>query len=211
MPEVYTGPGTTVEDTPPWMTYAAEMQESITKELAEEIAEYASHHYEDGPVSSQTQEELAFQREVNAGVAKEYQWVSPEEYEYVKPRIGNIMHSSVFINKLRKDCHLDCWYNTHPHPDKATLVVNYKGEPQVACWVQLGFMCEYEILRFDDHGIPVDSRRRGWRTCTLQMILKGMLSESLCSKVFGEAQGPACHRYNSTLQNFRNRGLGWEE
>lgn len=212
MPEetAVTGQGTRLDETPPWMSYAAEMEESLSAELTAEIAEYALHHYDEAKASSENQEELCYQREVNQEIAKQYQWVDPEEYEYVGPRIGNIIHSSVFLNRLRKECHLDCWYNTHPHPDKATLIVNNIGVPQVACWVQLGFMVEYEIVRFDERGVPVDSRRRGWRTCTLQMILKGMLTEEAADRVFGEAQGPASERYKSMLYSFRNRGNGWD-
>lgn len=208
---VYTEQGTRLEDEAPWMSYDKEMKESLSKELEEEIAEYSKHRYDEVQSSSQSKEELCKQQEINKEIAKDYQWVKPEEYEYIGPRIGTVMHSSTFLNKLRKDCHLDCWYIVHPHPDKATLVVNTPSGPQVACWVQIGFMVEFEMMRFDDKGVPVDSRRRGWRTCALQMMLKGMLSEEIVTKVFGPATGPASDRYNLTLYSFRNRGgVAWD-
>lgn len=204
-----TSQGTRLSDKAPWETYADEMTEKISPDLAAEIDEYAKHRYDPEQTSNQNKEELARQREYSQESAKQYQWIKPEEYEYVAPRIGTVMHSSTFINKLRKDCHLDCWYVVHPHPDKATLIVNSASGPQVACWVQLGFMVEFEIMRFDDKGVPLDSRRRGWRTCALQMILKGLISPEVVAKVFGCASGPASDRYNATLYSFRNRGVQW--
>lgn len=216
MPEkpepVYTGQGTRTQEVAPWMTYDSEMKETFSKELEQEIAEYSKHRYDPAQSSTESKEELCRQKEINQEMVKDYQWVKPEEYEYIGPRIGTVMHSSTFLNKLRKDCHLDCWYVVHPHPDKATLIVNTPSGPQVAGWVQLGFMVEFEIMRFDDKGVPLDSRRRGWRTAALQLILKGMLSEEISNKIFGPAVGPASERYNSTLYSFRNRGgAAWRQ
>jgi len=203
---VYTEQGTRLDETPPWMTYEKEMHESLSKELEEEIAEYAKHRYDPAQSSNQAKEELHKQREINQEIAKEYQWLTPEEYEDIEQRIGRVMHSSVFINLLSK-ANIECWYVQHPQPQKATLLtINKVGDREVACWVQQGFMVELSIMNFDDKGVPLDERRRGWRTCLLQLILKGIISEDKANEVFGKPkQTKAFDRYNSTLYEFRKR------
>jgi len=117
------------------------------------------------------------------------------------------MHSIVFLNLLKK-AGVNCWYRTHPQPGKITLIVQRKGlEPEVGCWCQLGFAPELSVMRFDDHGVPLAEKYRGWRTPLLQLILKGIVSEKKANEVFGSPKTtPAFHRYNQTLQNFRNQG-----
>lgn len=201
--EILKAQGTRLSDVPPWMSYAASMEEKLPVALEDEIKRYAENRHDD--TSAQNKEELARQKEINEEVAKEYQFLHPDEYADEGPRIGKIMHSSEFINKLRDECGLQCWYRSHPQPKKITLVVKREGiDPEVACWAQDGFMPEFEIVRFDQHGVPLDSKFRGWRTCLLQMILKDILSEELAHRVFGEAVGPASARYNSTLYEVRN-------
>lgn len=211
LPEQLTGQGTRNSEVAPWLTYADEMTERLDPTLEAEIEEYSQRRHEHS--SSQNEEELHKQRELNAGIAKEYQWLTPDEYEHIEPRIGTVMHSSDFINKLRDDCNVRCWYVQHTHHDKVTLKVmnELTGEPEVACWAQLGNMPEFSIMRFDDHGIPLDERRRGWRTCLLQLILKGIVTEGKAIDIFGQACGPAAERYLSTLYAFRNRDNDWVE
>lgn len=210
LPEQLTGQGTRNSEAAPWMTYADEMTERLDPTLEAEIEEYSQRRHERS--SSENEEELHRQKEANAGIAKEYQWLTPEEYEYIEPRIGRIMHSSEFISTLRDKCNVLCWYKEHPQPGKITLVWSVDGltAPEVACWVQAGNMPEFSMMRFDDHGIPLDERRRGWRTALLQLILKGVVTEDKAIEVFGQATGPAAERYLSTLYAFRNRDDGWE-
>lgn len=203
--------GTRNSDVPPWMSYAASLEEKLDPQLEDAIKRYEENRYES--TSSQNQEELARQKELNAEIAKQYQFLHPEEYQDEGPRIGKIMHSSVFINKLRKECNLECWYRQHPQPRKITLIVRRKEglDPEVACWAQEGFMPEYSIVRFDEHNVPLDEKFRGWRTCLLQIIIKGIVSEEKAHAVFGKAYGPVSNRYNSTLYGFRNHYVAVKE
>lgn len=210
-PDQLTGQGTRLSEDAPWMTYASEMTERLDPALQAEVDEYGQRRHERS--SSQNEEELCKQKELNAGIAKDYQWLTPEEYADIEPRIGRVMSHCEFIGRLRGGCDVRCWYREHPHPDKVTLLYsNAAGTlpPEVACWVQAGNMPEFSLMRFDDHGVPVDERRRGWRTCLLQLILKGIVSEQTAEEVFGQAKGPAAERYLSTLYAFRNRDNGWE-
>lgn len=204
-----TGQGTRLSEANPWDTYSTEMDTQLTPELAAAVAEYAERSYEVGATSSQTKEELHRQQEINDDIAKEYQWLTEEEYADIEQRVGRVMHAAVFINKLREEAHINCWYAAHPHPDKAVLFHDAGNllPPDNACWVQIGYMPELSIMNFDEHGAPLAERRRGWRTCLLQLILKGIINEDKANEIFGHPkQTEAFNRYNSTLQNFRNNG-----
>jgi hypothetical protein len=177
----------------------------ITPELQRQIDEYAKHTHDSS--SNQNKEELARWQEQNAGLAKEYQWVEPSEYADEGARVGTPMHSSEFITRLQR-AGVKCWYRFHGQPRKVTLVVQRDGkEPEVGCWAQLGFAPELSIMNFDEHGVPLAEKYRGWRTCLLQLILKSVITEVKADEVFGKPKTTeAFHRYNSTLQSFRNAG-----
>ncbi len=175
--------------------------------LAAAIEEYASRVSDAAP-TAQTDEELCRLQENNEHTAKEYQWLTPEEYEDAGDRIGKVKGVATFITQLQR-AGLNCWYRQHPHKDKLTLVVvnRISNEAEVGCWVQFGYMPELSVMRFDDHGIPTTEKHRGWRTCLLQLILKGCISREKAEEVFGKAPTtPAFTRYNQTLQAFRNQG-----
>ena len=190
----------------PWETYLTDP--NLTPEMESAVAEYASRVHEDS--SNQTKEELCRQKEISNEVAKEYRWCTKEEYADVQMRFGRIMHRDELITKLRNECHLKVFYRQHPHADKLTLVYSDSMgmvAPQVACWVQNGYMPEYTIMGFDDHGIPLAEKYRGWRTVLLQLVIKGLLSVDLAHKVFGHADLPCSDRYNSILHGWNNRTM----
>lgn len=197
--------GTRAQEANPWETYDAEIDFNDPA-LLEAVKEY-EQRVSDAEASSQTKEELARVREASMTAAEEYQWVKPEEYQNAGDRIGRVMHSDVFISKLR-EAGVKCWFRHHPQPRKITLVVQVNNEiPKVACWVQLGFMTELSVMKFDDHGVPLDEKYRGWRTCLLQLILHGIISQTTAEEIFGKPPvTPAFHRYNATLQRFRSSG-----
>lgn len=205
----FTGQGTRLSEKSPWESYAAEMETPMTADLAAAVADYAERRYEEEP-SNQTKEELCRQKEANDELSEQYQWIKPEEYEDIRPRIGRVMSHAEFITLLRK-AKVRCWYRDHVHHDKAVLLAQkFHEEPEVACWVQLGLMPELSIMRFDEHGVPLNERRRGWRTPLLQLILKGYITEEKANEVFGRPKSTDAYaRYNRTLFGFRNRKSGW--
>jgi hypothetical protein len=201
--------GTRLSDAAPWESYESEMTgPKMSSELAAQVAAYSEKRYKDAPVSSQTQEVLAESQEVNEEIAKQYQWLNPDDYADIEARIGRVMDHAEFITILRK-AGVHCFYRQHTHPDKATLYWSKDGiaHEEVACWVQLGKMPELSIMNFDRYGAPLAERRRGWRTCLLQIILKGIITEETANKFFGKPREDAAFaRYNSTLKSFRNQG-----
>jgi hypothetical protein len=197
--------GTRLSDKAPWETYDEQMTEKLDPRLEAAVEEYSQHRHDKS--SAQNEEELARWKEGNDAGAKEYQWCTPEEYADIQARFGRIIHSSELIATLRTKCKVKCWYREHPQPDKVTLVIQ-QGDgilpPEVGCWVQKGFMPEYTVMGFDDHGIPLAEKYRGWRTVLLQLILKGVLTEEKAHRIFGAAERSCAERYNSILWGFRN-------
>lgn len=201
MPEVQD-----VQSQAPWESYNDELTEKLDPKLEAEVAAYAQRRHDSS--SAQNKEELHRQQELNNSIAKQYQWISPSEYQDEGPRVGRVMGYDQFIGTLREKCGVKCWYRQHPHADKLTLVYSDPDgmtQPQVGCWAQNGMMPEFSFVRFDEHGVPVDEKRRGWRTCLLQLILKGVVSEAVAHKAFGPARGPAAERYNQILYDWRNK------
>ena len=199
--------GTRLSEKAPWESYSDEMGVQMNPELAADVAEYAKRRWtDDAPVSSQTQEVLAQLHEENTALSKDYQWLNQDEYKDEDHRIGRLLSYADLITMLRK-ADVRCFYREHIHPDKAVLwVVNNQSEEVLAAWVQIsGLMPEYEFVNFDDKGVVTTTKRRGWRTVLLQMILKGLITEETVNKHFGRAIGPASQRYNSTLYAWRNR------
>ena len=197
--------GTRKSEKAPWETYNDQMTERLDPELEAAIAEFASHDPH-GHTDSQTDEELCRVKEENDNLARDYQWLNPGEYEDEKARIGRIMHSSELIKKLTEECGISARYRPHPQPKRITLLVDtsqgIKGM-EVACWVQFGYMPEYSICNFDDHGVVLQEAYRGWRTVLLQLLVKHMIDEETINRVFGEAVGPAARKYLELVRAFR--------
>ena len=197
--------GTRKSEKAPWETYNDQMTERLDPELEAAIAEFASHDPH-GHTDSQTDEELCRVKEENDNLARDYQWLNPGEYEDEKARIGLIMHSSELIKKLTEECGISARYRPHPQPKRITLLVDtsqgIKGM-EVACWVQFGYMPEYSICNFDDHGVVLQEAYRGWRTVLLQLLVKHMIDEETINLVFGEAVGPAARKYLELVRAFR--------
>jgi hypothetical protein len=203
--QVQKAQGTRLSEKAPWETYGEEMEQKLTPEMEAAVAEYAQNYHDNS--SNQNKEELARWKEMNDQSMGEYRWCTKEEYADIEARVGRIMHSSEFINQLRNRLGIQCWYRQHPHADKLTLMVQRKDgclPPEIGCWAKNGFMPEYTVMGFDDHGVPLAEKYRGWRTCLLQLIIKGIVSETKAHQVFGRAERQCADRYNSILHGFRN-------
>lgn len=205
--EIQAQQGTRNSEKAPWETYQTEMDydPDMTPELSAAVDEYAQNYHDS--TSHQNEEELARWKEMSDDAARDYQWLSPEEYRDHGARMGRIRHSSHII-KLLRQAGVKCWYRDHPQKGKVTLVVKRRGlDPEVGCWVQSGWSPELSIMSFDEHGVPLAERLRGWRTVLLQLIMKGILTERRANEFFGKPKVTGqFHRYCSTLQNFRNAG-----
>lgn len=192
-----------MNDKPRWMSYGDEILGKDSAEMEKAVEEYAKNRHDTS--SSENKEELARWEEGNRELAKEYQWVKPEEYEDGEVRIGRVLSYTEFINILREKCKLKCFYREMGHSQKLALWVHkdYMTEAKSAGWVQRPYMQEWEVISFDNKGVPLDSRFRGWRTCLLNLRLKEMLTEEQIIKAFGRPTGSVAARYNSVMQSVR--------
>ena len=67
---------------------------------------------------------------------------------------------------------------------------------------------EWDLIRFDEYGVPVNHRFRGWRTALLGLIIRGVLTEEQAHKAFGKPiENAASEFYRQQLFEFRN-GVG---
>lgn len=196
--------GTAGRELAPWQDYGQKLVGQDDESMRRAVAMYAQNRHES--TSEQTKEELARRKEENDYKAREYQWVHPSEYADRGPRIGRIMHSSKLISILRA-MGLKCWYRQHPQAQKLTLLVLERGQRNVGCWTMGGYMPEYSVMRFDEHGVPLDEAFRGWRTVLMQLALKQLISERKINEVFGHARGPASSRYEKFMGSLRTNFL----
>jgi len=196
--------GTAGRELAPWKDYGQKLVGQDDESMRREVALYAQNRHETS--SDQAKEVLAEKKELSDLAAREYQWVHPSEYADHGPRMGRIMHSSKLISILRA-MGLKCWYRQHPQAQKLTLLVLERGHRNAGCWVQGGYMPEYSIMRFDDHGVPLDEAFRGWRTVLMQLALKQLISERQINEVFGQARGPAASRYQKFMGSLRTNFL----
>ena len=200
----FTTQGTRLSEKAPWETYSDSLETKISPKLEKEIQEYSQHRHV--KTSFETEDEYYKQKEVNDELAKQYQWLRPEDYENFEARIGRIINHAELINKLRK-AGLKCWYVEHPHPDKLTLLVQKKEYLglEVGCWVTYGYMPELSIMRFDEHGVPINEKYRGYRTVLMQLLLHGMITEEKINKYFPvPRQDKEFKRYNNFMYDMRN-------
>ena len=195
--------GTAGREQAPWLDYDKAVVGDDTPEMQKAIEQYALHRH--AGTSAENEETLARMREENYNSVSEFRFLEPSEYADLGPRIGTIYSYDEFISKLRK-IGIKCFYREMGHPQKLALWVQKDSltEPQVAGWIQRPFMIEYEVVYFDDKGLPKGSKYRGWRSILLQMRMKEMITEEQINKHFGQASGPASARYLSTMQSLRN-------
>lgn len=213
--EIQAAQGTRLQEKAPWETYATEMGQFLDPKLAQEVADYSERRYDAKP-SNESLETLQEEREKNQEISEQYKFVDQKDYQrevdHIAPRIGRVMHPHKLLLELRR-AGVNCWFREHPHRDKVVIVIQLRpGLPlEVGCWAQYGLMPEYSLWRFDEYGVQLDERRRGWRTVLLQLIMKGALTEENANRVFGEPMGPASGRSLALLYAFRNRNQKWEE
>lgn len=182
------------------------MGPEISPALAAEIAEMEARSADYKP-TQQALEALAEQQELNADLSEAYQWVNPKDYADEEARKGIVTNSDQLMLRFRNQCQLRCWYGPVQENRYLGLMVQKSegSQPQYACWVQQGWMPEFEMINFDSHGVPLNSKHRGWRTVLMQLIMNGFLEEAVATRIFGEAVGTAATRYNLFLYQWRNR------
>lgn len=204
------GLGTELSDTAPWESYDRTMDPTRgwSPQLKAQVAEYSKRRHD--KVNSAGLEEVMRQNELSTTAVKEYRFFRQFEDRLgdEKQRRGELMFCLDFAEKL----------NTILPAYLSGKVINglsglYVFMPDVkgghwhyVCGVQASMMNEYSVVWFDSHGLPLNEKKRGWRTVLLRLITGGFISEEDADRVFGPPfSGPISRRHREQLYYFRNR------
>jgi len=162
--------------------------------------------------SAQNEETLAELREQNfnsAGKGKlsDSEWIKANAYR----RKGKVMHHLTFINKLRA-AGLKCWYNTEAWQGIVGLRAIRKGYEQLGvqfvCGVKVGYTTEYDIFHYDQYGVELNRKYIGWRSCLIQLIARGYITETQANQIFGKPQlCEASELYRKVMWQIRAGGV----
>ncbi len=204
------GLGTELNDAAPWQTYDSEMD--VTRRwspaLKRQVEEYSKRRH-DKPHSAGL-EEVMRQRELSTDYVKEYKFFRQQEDGLTdeKMRRGELMFCLDFAEKLNTI--LPAYLSGKIIKGLSGLYVftpDVKGGHwHYVCGVQASMMNEYSVIYLDSHNLPLNEKKRGWRTVLLRLIQGSFITEEDAHRVFEEpTSGPVSRRYREQLYWFRNR------
>ena len=133
----------------------------------------------------------------------------PDEEDYIdRDAIGRVLHSSLFIQKLK-----DAGVNVIPAPahfrDEISLYVdNSQGLqlPLYIGWIPAGPIQEFSEYRYNEYAVPVDEIKHGYRGILKNLISNKLLTERDCIKFFG----PCTEKiWSKNMWQLRNPGKTW--
>ncbi|MGH7747788.1 MAG: hypothetical protein ACREQ5_23965 [Candidatus Dormibacteria bacterium] len=209
-PVVRIGLGTERNAEAPWQSYDREMDPSRhwSPRMKAAVEEYSKHRHEKS--SSAGLEEVMRQNELSTQSVKEYRFFRQAEDQLTdeKQRRGELMFCLNFVEKLNEI--LPAYLSSKVILGLSGLYVMTPdvkgGHWHYCCGVQASMMNEYSIIHVDSHGLPLNEKKRGWRTVLLRLITNSFISEEDAHRVFGEpTSGPISRRYREQLYWFRNR------
>lgn len=154
------------------------------------------------------QESLAADREVTQRMALRYKMEDQEQLTNELARKVSPWRTRDFIDHLRRNG-IRCYTIDNQYPPGCVALWSFKpGTDHVVpvCYLQTPAMVEWSILRLDHRGLPNGESYRGWRTVEVQLIEKGIVSETEAHKIFGHpVDGPVSRRFRQSLYWFRNQ------
>jgi len=204
------GLGTELNSDAPWTTYDSEMD--VTKDwsprLKKAVEEYSKRRW-DKPNSAGL-EEVMRQNELSTNSVKEYRFFRQFEDGLTdeKSRQGHLIFCLDFAEMLNTI--VPCYLSAKIQKGLSGLYVYMPdvkgGHWHYVCAAQASMMNEYSVIHLDNHGLPLNEKKRGWRTVLLRLIQGSFITEEDAERVFGEpTSGPVSRRYREQLYWFRNR------
>lgn len=216
------------EERPHWEAYDDELGVHAPATDAEKShAELIASLPHETRGTSESLENLAQLKEANEAAVAGQRWQNQAELGRIDERYGRILHAHQLMQLLWK-CGLVCVFTECDvrglrslkgdqvarqrrelfKRSMAGLVVQGSAlvsipRPQYVTWIQIPYMIEYSVMRFDDHGLPTSEKYRGWRTVLIELIRSHFLSEAAANEVFGQATGPAARRWQEIMQQIR--------
>lgn len=154
------------------------------------------------------QESILADKEVSDKMAHRYKMEDQELLLNEVARKINPVRTRDFIEKLRSSG-IKCYTIDNGYPPATVALWAFKpGTDHVVpvCYLQVPAMYEWSVLRLDHRGIASGESFRGWRTVEVQLIEKGIISETRAHEIFGRpVDGPVSRRFRKSLYWFRNR------
>lgn len=204
------GLGTEKSDVNPWDSYDREMD--VTRNwspgMKKAVEEYSKRRW-DKPNSAGL-EEVMRQNELSTQSVKEYRFFRQFEDGLTdeKSRQGQLMFCLDFVEKINTI--LPAYLSGKVIKGLSGLYVYMPdvkgGHWHYVCGVQASMMNEYSVIYVDSHGLPLNEKKRGWRTVLLRLIQGSFITEEQADEVFGEpTSGPVSRRHREQLYWFRNR------
>ena len=204
------GLGTEKSSVNPWESYDREMDVTRHWTAAEKkaVEEYSKKRW-DKPNSAGL-EEVMRQNELSTESVKEYRFFRQFEDGLTdeKARQGELMFCLDFIERLNKI--LPAYLSGKVIKGLSGLYVYMPdvkgGHWHYVCGVQASMMNEYSVIRLDSHNLPINEKKRGWRTVLLRLIQGSFITEDEAENEFGEPiSGWVSRRYREQCYWFRNR------
>ena len=206
------GLGTELSEEAPCQSYDKQMDVSRnwSPRMKAAVAEYSQRRHE--KVHSAGLEEVMRQNELSTESVKEYRFFRQFEDQLTdeKQRRGELMFCLDFVEKLNEI--VPAYLSAKVIKGLSGLYVftpDVKGGHwHYVCGVQASMMNEYSVIYLDSHGLPLNEKKRGWRTVLLRLITNSFITEEDAHRIFGEPfSGPISRRYREQLWYFRNRSM----
>lgn len=155
------------------------------------------------------------EKNFNSEAVKAQRLAHQQDYKNAVARIGHPMsHGELFsrIKKLFPNLYLTqgriqgcmALFQIYPGPQPRLNGNSF----EYLFFVPEGLMPEFSIWEFDEvRDIAIREKMRGWRTCLLRLIKRGLITETQCNKEFGKAIGPASTVWYRELYQYRNQKL----
>ena len=151
-------------------------------------------------------EEYLRHKEISDDLASGYRMQDQELLADEAARKVNIISARDFLFTLRSNGVLVGATEIPGEPGIAGMWAKVKGQGTLITTIQVPYMCEWSVLRIDEHGVSAGEKYIGWRTAIAQLILKGAITEKKAHALFGAPTGSVVsRRYRRTLYHYRNR------
>jgi hypothetical protein len=132
-------------------------------------------------------ESFAAAKEESDSQVSDYKMEHQDILTNAAARKVNAISTRDFIQKLRKNG-VRCFTIDNGYPPQTVALWSIRpnsDQVQYICYLQVPAMYEWSVLKVDRHGLPAGEDFRGWRTVLVQLITKGIMTETKAHQVFG--------------------------
>lgn len=172
-------------------------------ELEKQVAE-AEDRAHNAKVNQALKEATEAAQSENIDASRKYRFLHQSDYEETSWEKGRVLWLGKFLCELQR-IRPDAFYAETSYMGLRGLGFVQNGQPVYSgVAVANGNMPEFELLRVDQHGMPKNSKYRGWRTVLLACIKGGFITEAQCDEVFGKPIGDRSRPWYRELFIIRN-------